>query len=500
MLAVGLGLVALGLFVERELIAEQFATSYGLTIGMWIQDRAYRPRLERALGSLTVPDDVNASYSFDRSSWSRSQIEVSAPTREKAVEAARMLGEIVAREYDSAGETKLDISVPGRAYPEDNATTIRVRTAITYGAPVLGLVGAGLFVMVWRQGRRAGSIPLPAGSGFLVAAIAAFWIGAAVLPGWLFMAAFAMMIPTSIAGMIVYKMGEVRRAARWPSAQGRIVRSRLRAVDTTQPDDSRGRGNVPDVRYVFTVDGVDYQGKRISIGEIRPDTPEVEAALERYQVGRTGPVFYNPDNPKEAVLERDPPASPRTMYAIAAGVMIVGFAVVATFTVLGEIVQWLQPHFPPGAFIPGFLFFLACGLVTGVFMIANLASAQSAARWPTTLGTVITSRVESRRETMYGSGNRGMTVWSPLVEYVYQIGTRKYHGTRIGFGPTVSGGRELAEAVSARYPEEATVTVHYHPDNPSLATLETQIAHGWLGFVFVVGFFVVALLFSGRLF
>jgi hypothetical protein len=308
-----------------------------------------------------------------------------------------------------------------------------------------------------------------------------------------------MMIPTSIAGMIVYKMGEVRRAAGWPSAQGRIVRSRLRAVDTKQPDGSSGRGNVPDVRYVFSVDGVDYQGKRISIGEIRPDTPEVEAALERYQVDRTGPVFYNPDNPKESVLERDPPASPRTMYAIAAGVMIVGFAVVATFTRLGEIIQWLSPYFPAGAFIPGFLFFLACGLVAGMFMIANLAVAQSAARWPTTPGTVIASRAESRRETMLGSSNRSMTVWSPLVEYVYQVGTRKYHGTRIGFGPAVSGGRDLAEAVIARYPENTAVTVHYHPTNPALATLETRIAHGWLGFVFVVGFLAVALFFSGRL-
>ena len=238
---------------------------------------------------------------------------------------------------------------------------------------------------------------------------------------------------------------------------------------------------MPDIRYVFSVDGVEYRGKRISIGEIPPDSPGVEAALELYQVGRTGPVYYNPDNPEEAVLERDPPVSPRTMYAIAAGVMLVGFVVVGTFSGLGEIVQWLQPHFPPGAFIPGFLFFLACGLFAGVMMIASLATAQLAARWPTTPGTVITSQVESRREPTGGGASRTMVVWSPLVEYVYRVGTREYHGTRIGFGPTVSAGRDLAEAVIARYPEKATVTVHYHPANPSQATLETHVAHGWVG-------------------
>ncbi len=92
-----------------------------------------------------------------------------------------------------------------------------------------------------------------------------------------------------------------------------------------------------------------------------------------------------------------------------------------------------------------------------------------------------------------------MVVWSPLVEYVYRVGTREYHGTRIGFGPTVSAGRDLAEAVIARYPEKATVTVHYHPANPSQATLETHVAHGWIGLVFVLVSFAAALFFSGRL-
>jgi hypothetical protein len=187
------------------------------------------------------------------------------------------------------------------------------------------------------------------------------------------------------------------------------------------------------------------------------------------------------------------------MYAIAAGVMIVGFAIVAAFTGLGEFIEWLKPFFPPSAFIPGFLFFLVCGLFVGVIMIANLAIAQRAARWPTTPGTVITSRVEARRESTYGSGSRGMEVWSPLVEFEYQVGTRKYHGTRIAYGPTVAGGRDMAEAIIARYPEDSVVTVHYHPANPSEATLETEVAFRRGGLIFVLACFAVALLFTGRL-
>lgn len=497
-LPIVLGLAALGLFLGRELIADQFATSYGLTIGLWMPDSAGRPRLERALASLTVPDDVNASYSFDRNNARRSQIEVSAPTREKAVAAARTLGDIVAREYGSAAETKLDVSVPSRAYPEDNATTTKIRAAITYGAPVAGLLAIGLFMMAWHQGRRAGAISLPAGSGFLVAALAAFWIGVAVLPGWLFMAVFAMAIPTSIAGVIVYKMGEVRRASRWPSAPGTITGCKTRKVHTKQSGGASSVGNVPDITYVYTVDGVEHRGKRISIGEIKPDSPEVEAALERYQIGRTGPVFYNPEKPDEAVLERDPPASPGVMYAIAGGLMLVGLVVVFGFTRAADIIDWLQPHFPPGAVVHAFLFFVACGFVASVSVIFNLAETRAASRWPAAQGTVLSSRAESRRMLTQTGGSRTMTVWSPLVEYSYRVGERDYHGSRVAFGPEVAGARDLAEQTVQRYPAGATVSVHYDPSNPSHATLETAMAFRWVALLVPIGFFAVALFFSGR--
>jgi len=493
------GVVSGGLAVLLGVTAAQFASSYGLTVGLLIQNDSDRPRLERALASLTVPDDVNASYAFDRNSSRRSQIEVSAPTREKAVGAARTLGDIVAKAYDSAGDTRLDVRVPGRAYPEDNTTTTMVRTAITYGAPVLGLLAIGLFAMAWRQGRRAGVISLPAGAGLLVAAIAAFWIGVVVLPGWLFMAVFAMMIPTSIAGVIVYKMGEVRRASRWPSAPGRIVVCKTRKVHTKQSGGAPSIGNVPDITYVYTVDGVERRGKRIGIGEIKPDSPEVEAALERYQVGRTGPVFYNPAKPDEAVLERDPPASPGVMYAIAGGLVLVGLVVVFGFTRASDVIAWLQPHFPPGAVVHAFLFFVACGLVASVSVISHLAEARAASRWPTAQGTVLSSRAESRRTLTQTGGGQTMTVWSPLIEYSYRVGEHDYHGSRVAFGPEVAGARDLAEQTVQRYPAGATVSVHYDPSNPTHATLETAMAFRWVALLVPLGFFAAALFFSGRI-
>ncbi len=500
-LAIVLGLVALPLYLGRGLIADQFARSYSLTIGLTIQDRAYRPRLERALAQLTVPDDVNATYAFDRNSWSRSQIEVSAPSRARAVAVARTLGENVAREYDAAGETRLDVRVPSRAYPDDNPTSTAVRTALSIGGPLLELLAVALFVVTWLRGRANGAITAPKGTGIAVALSLGLPVAILMIPGWLFMSLFAMSIPVAIAVAIVVKMQAVRRASRWPSTPGRILSSKTRTVHTKRSGGSPSVGNVPDITYTYTVDGIEHRGNRISIGEIMPDTPEVEAALQRYQVGRTGPVFYNPDKPEEAVLERNPPARPAVMYAFAGGVVLVGLVVVFGFTQASDIIRWLQPHFPPGAIVHAFLFFVACGLVSSLVVLSDLAETRSAARWPTAQGTVLSSRAEPRR-TLSSAGGSGsgqaVTVWSPLVEYSYSVGERAYHGSRIAFGPEVSGGRELADAAVARYPAGAAVTVHYDPSNPSHATLETNLSFRWLALLLPLAFFAAALFFSGR--
>lgn len=496
--AILLGVIALIFWANRDSIALTFTSSYAVPVRVVTPSPQDKDRLEGAFAAARAQRTVEAALEAAANSHFHSA-EVRASSPVQAVEAAQAFAKALAQSFDAMGRGQLETEVGQRAFQVPDVTSDAVKNMSTVVALALGTLAAFFSRRAWGRMVAARETGLPPWAGLAVAAGVTLPVAPIVLPGWLLAAAFAMMIPASIAGVIVYKMAEVRRAARWPSVQGRIVRCGLRTVDSKTADGAHGRGNVPDVEYAFSVDGVDYRGKRIGIGEILPNSPEVEAAVELYRVGRTGPVYYNPDNPEEAVLERDPPVSPRTMYAIAAGVMLVGFAVVASFSGLGEIVRWLRPHFPPGAFIPGFLFFLACGLLAGAMTIASLVTAQLAARWPTTPGTVIASRVESRRESRGGSSDRALVIWSPLVEYVYRVGTREYHGTRIGFGPTVSAGRDLAEAIVARYPEKATVTVHYHPANPSQAALETRVTYGWVGLVFVLVSFAAALLFSGRL-
>ena len=56
----------------------------------------------------------------------------------------------------------------------------------------------------------------------------------------------------------------------------------------------------PDIEYEFRLGDRVVRGTRIGIGEIA----DTEAVLNHYPVGATVPVYYNPKDPADALLER----------------------------------------------------------------------------------------------------------------------------------------------------------------------------------------------------
>lgn len=491
-------LCAFLLWASRTTISAWFASSFTATIELTTTTETDDTRIQRAFASALSSERKEARLEVvpGLKQIRHSIVQVPAPSRAEAIAAAGSLSKAIAAAFDSEGSGQVDVKVGRRTDPSPGPASDVALTATSGVAIAFALAGIAFLWNAWRRWpARGDGMSRMAALGAIAVVMLAFLPFA--VPGWMAVALFAMAIPGSIAGMIVYKMQQVKRAARWPSAQGRIVRSRLRVVRRQQADRPSTTGNVPDVEYVFSVGGTEFRGKRISIGEIPPGSPEVEAVLERYQVGRTGPVFYNPDDPNEAVLERDPPISVRAMYGVAAGVMFVGLAIVVAFTRIGEIVDWLQPHFPPGAVVPGVLFFAAAGLVLLLFLIFNWRIAGAAARWPTTTGTILSSVAEPRRTSAADGRAQTATIWSSVIEYSYRVQDRDYHGTRLAFGADVAGPRDLAEKVVARYPVGSKVTVHFDPANPSVAVLDTHVAFAWSTLILMMAFFGVALFFSG---
>src|SRR5207237_9304824 len=167
-------------------------------------------------------------------------------------------------------------------------------------------------------------------------------------------------IPILIAGVILRKTIQLRDAASWPSTRARIVKSQTRAVHQRHAGEVTQVTNVPDIEYEFSLGDRIIRGTRIGLGE----TADTEEALNRYPVGLTVPVYYDPKDPQQAVLQRDPPDPIVCLYLIAATVLIAGFAALAMFANGTAIVETLEAHSPEGAFLPGMGFFAVAGATT----------------------------------------------------------------------------------------------------------------------------------------
>ena len=86
--------------------------------------------------------------------------------------------------------------------------------------------------------------------------------------------------------------------SQWPSTMGTVSTSYL---ERRYSSDS-GSTNYPVVHYSYQVGGQAYQGMKIAPG---PDVGGTGAGkvVDRYPVGAQVMVFYNPQNPSDAVLE-----------------------------------------------------------------------------------------------------------------------------------------------------------------------------------------------------
>ena len=132
----------------------------------------------------------------------------------------------------------------------------------------------------------------------------------------------------------------------------------------------------------------------------------------------------------------------------------------------------------------GFIFLLFNTIFLAVIFSAQ-KDASAAKKWPTTVGTVLMSTLESRLT------NNSRHAQYPVVFYSYQAGGRSYEGNRIAPGPEV-GGTGAPKRLAA-YQTGSQVTVYYNPNNPSYAVLETKVPSlFWLWFALILVDLVLA--------
>ncbi len=140
--------------------------------------------------------------------------------------------------------------------------------------------------------------------------------------------------------------------------------------------------------------------------------------------------------------------------------------------------------------IVGFVF-AVIGVVFLVVALKNRKKAQESLAWPTTSGVVQSTDMQVHRH--YDLDNRRTSyTYEPVVEYTYSLMGQGYSSKKIAFGATGFNQRK-AQEILARYPQGATVTVHYNPQNPGEAVLETTAKGGVAFIIAAVAFIVIGL-------
>jgi len=110
-----------------------------------------------------------------------------------------------------------------------------------------------------------------------------------------------LLIAAVVVGYAAVRMiGLARSSQRWPTSRGRVLRSEIfdgRAV----------------IRYAYTVDGAEYEGRDVAAGDWPYRTARRAAhRLQRYPMGALVSVYYDPSQPSVAILK--PGLAPEVFY------------------------------------------------------------------------------------------------------------------------------------------------------------------------------------------
>lgn len=111
-----------------------------------------------------------------------------------------------------------------------------------------------------------------------------------------------------------------------------------------------------------------------------------------------------------------------------------------------------------------------------------LIDAYSSAAWPRATGTIVRSELGSESDSRRSTDR---THYWPEVDYEYNVDGKTFLSSNVTLdglrsGPHVGTGEAQAQVVLARYPIDAQVDVHYDPDHPERAALQTGVSLGSL--------------------
>ena len=275
------------------------------------------------------------------------------------------------------------------------------------------------------------------------------------------------------------KWRAVAVASKWPSAKGRILTSETQARKVSRIADSEDMVQVDEVRnfasirYAFYVGERKFHGTRIHLGE-DPGNVHLAETLKRYPRGAEVTVYYDPENPKNCVLDRDPPTPGFFVTAIGAAAAVAIGLVAILLAVNGVLEGQSLPdlNWTPASI--GAVCLLALALVLVAAWRRHLHIMR---HWRTTPGKILSSdafKLKQPRELL-----NPRSTFRASTNYEYVVDGVRYVSDRIGFGEGIMSNQQIfARRDAGRFHPGMSVEVLYDPDNPASAIL-VKPRMGW---------------------
>ncbi|WP_395735646.1 DUF3592 domain-containing protein [Prosthecobacter sp.] len=395
------------------------------------------------------------------------RLTLTAKTEKEVLAERELMVQAMQNAFAREGPGELfDIGSAPYAQPVPNDTMALIKRICRGLSLTLLLVGLVMLVTQWKRSR----LPVAALLGILATTSTIFLQGRQ--DSAIVLLLVIAIVPGLILALMIYMTRRVKKAEAWLEGRARITKSKVDVEHHRFVGDTTKVRNLPCVAYDFSVGGKVVHGDRISVGIAPADN--VDQVLKRYAVGAEVPVFYDPENPADCVLERKPPVSLGCLWTGTAIVLLVYAVVVASFWNVTSISESFdsalpQVHHPLIVAVAGFLglFCLAAG-------IWNRLHPRKAFPWLRTPGVIVSSTVEAYKESVSSSNSSMRTFYKPVIEFSYKVEGQEYHNI-VGAGSpvtvSISGGQSFAESEAAKYPTGMALEVFYDPQNPTRSAL-----------------------------
>jgi hypothetical protein len=124
-----------------------------------------------------------------------------------------------------------------------------------------------------------------------------------------------LLIGTIMFGSAVLAKARVSATSTWPSVTGRVITSEMSTATVKTGKVARSEP-VAKIEYRYAVEGRQYECDRLRvIPMLHSSAPAPQETLDRYGVGHSVTVYYNPNDPIDALLTPEPASDAMNMIA-----------------------------------------------------------------------------------------------------------------------------------------------------------------------------------------